>query len=46
MPEQPLVIGFETSCDETGVGLVRGHTHSPLRSAGMYISDFSVSSHS
>ena len=26
MPEQPLVLGFETSCDETGVGLVRGHT--------------------
>ena len=23
---QPLVLGFETSCDETGVGLVRGHT--------------------
>jgi N6-L-threonylcarbamoyladenine synthase len=23
---EPLVIGFETSCDETGVGLVRGHT--------------------
>ena len=22
----PLVLGFETSCDETGVGLVRGHT--------------------
>jgi N6-L-threonylcarbamoyladenine synthase len=21
----PLVLGFETSCDETGVGLVRGH---------------------
>ena len=26
MPDQPLVLGFETSCDETGVGLVRGHT--------------------
>ena len=26
MAEQPLVLGFETSCDETGVGLVRGHT--------------------
>jgi N6-L-threonylcarbamoyladenine synthase len=26
VPEQPLVIGFETSCDETGVGIVRGHT--------------------
>ena len=24
--DEPLVIGFETSCDETGVGLVRGHT--------------------
>jgi N6-L-threonylcarbamoyladenine synthase len=24
--EQPLVLGFETSCDETGVGLVRGQT--------------------
>ena len=21
----PLVLGIETSCDETGVGLVRGH---------------------
>ncbi|MEI4272406.1 tRNA (adenosine(37)-N6)-threonylcarbamoyltransferase complex transferase subunit TsaD [Klenkia sp. LSe6-5] len=26
MAEQPLVLGFETSCDETGIGLVRGHT--------------------
>jgi N6-L-threonylcarbamoyladenine synthase len=26
MGEQPLVLGIETSCDETGVGLVRGHT--------------------
>ncbi len=26
MPDEPLVIGFETSCDETGVGLVRGRT--------------------
>ena len=26
MPEEPLVLGFETSCDETGVGLVRGRT--------------------
>src|ERR671927_736166 len=26
MVDQPLIIGFETSCDETGVGLVRGHT--------------------
>ena len=26
MADQPLVIGFETSCDETGVGLVRGRT--------------------
>ncbi|WP_240755457.1 tRNA (adenosine(37)-N6)-threonylcarbamoyltransferase complex transferase subunit TsaD [Nocardioides iriomotensis] len=24
--EQPLVLGIETSCDETGVGIVRGHT--------------------
>ncbi|MBO3747120.1 tRNA (adenosine(37)-N6)-threonylcarbamoyltransferase complex transferase subunit TsaD [Streptosporangiaceae bacterium NEAU-GS5] len=24
--EQPIVLGIETSCDETGVGLVRGHT--------------------
>ena len=24
--DQPLVLGFETSCDETGIGLVRGHT--------------------
>jgi len=23
--DQPLVLGIETSCDETGVGLVRGH---------------------
>jgi N6-L-threonylcarbamoyladenine synthase len=23
--EQPLILGIETSCDETGVGLVRGH---------------------
>ena len=23
---EPLVLGFETSCDETGVGLVRGQT--------------------
>src|SRR3954466_15850111 len=26
MPDEPLVLGFETSCDETGVGLVRGST--------------------
>ncbi len=26
MPEEPLVLGIETSCDETGVGIVRGHT--------------------
>lgn len=26
MPEQPLILGIETSCDETGVALVRGHT--------------------
>jgi N6-L-threonylcarbamoyladenine synthase len=24
--DEPLVVGFETSCDETGVGIVRGHT--------------------
>ncbi|MET0712473.1 MAG: tRNA (adenosine(37)-N6)-threonylcarbamoyltransferase complex transferase subunit TsaD, partial [Jiangellaceae bacterium] len=24
MADQPLVLGIETSCDETGVGLVRG----------------------
>ena len=24
--DQPLVLGIETSCDETGVGLVRGTT--------------------
>ncbi len=23
---EPLILGIETSCDETGVGLVRGHT--------------------
>src|SRR5450759_3295046 len=23
---EPLVMGIETSCDETGVGIVRGHT--------------------
>nr|MBA2561206.1 tRNA (adenosine(37)-N6)-threonylcarbamoyltransferase complex transferase subunit TsaD [Propionibacteriales bacterium] len=26
MSDLPLVLGIETSCDETGVGLVRGHT--------------------
>src|SRR5215467_14238043 len=26
MTTQPLVLGIETSCDETGVGIVRGHT--------------------
>src|SRR5688500_8970023 len=26
MVEQPLVLGIETSCDETGVGIVRGST--------------------
>lgn len=26
MAEQPLVLGIETSCDETGIGIVRGHT--------------------
>jgi N6-L-threonylcarbamoyladenine synthase len=25
-PDEPLVLGIETSCDETGVGIVRGHT--------------------
>lgn len=25
MADQPLVLGIETSCDETGVGIVRGH---------------------
>ena len=25
-PRQPLILGIETSCDETGVGLVRGTT--------------------
>ena len=25
-PDQPLVLGLETSCDETGVGVVRGET--------------------
>ena len=26
MAEEPLILGIETSCDETGVGLVRGRT--------------------
>jgi len=26
MASEPLVLGIETSCDETGVGIVRGHT--------------------
>lgn len=26
MSFEPLVLGIETSCDETGVGIVRGHT--------------------
>jgi N6-L-threonylcarbamoyladenine synthase len=26
MPDEPLVLGIETSCDETGVGVVRGNT--------------------
>lgn len=26
MADQPLVLGIETSCDETGIGIVRGHT--------------------
>ena len=29
---EPLVLGIETSCDETGVGIVRGHTCWPTRS--------------
>ncbi len=26
MTDEPLVLGIETSCDKTGVGIVRGHT--------------------
>src|SRR2546423_12751195 len=26
MDDEPLVLGIETSCDETGVGIVRGRT--------------------
>jgi N6-L-threonylcarbamoyladenine synthase len=26
MSDEPLVLGIETSCDETGIGIVRGHT--------------------
>src|SRR5256884_226109 len=26
MPDEPLVLGIETSWDETGIGIVRGHT--------------------
>ncbi|RLK13770.1 O-sialoglycoprotein endopeptidase [Micromonospora sp. M71_S20] len=26
MTDEPLILGIETSCDETGVGIVRGHT--------------------
>ena len=26
MTDEPLVLGIETSCDETGVGIVHGHT--------------------
>ena len=26
MSDEPLVLGIETSCDETGVGIVRGST--------------------
>ena len=33
MADQPLVLGIETSCDETGVGLVRGQ-HAARRRAG------------
>ena len=25
MTDEPLVLGIESSCDETGVGIVRGH---------------------
>ena len=25
MPDAPLVLGIETSCDETGIGIVQGH---------------------
>jgi len=26
IPQEPLVLGIETSCDETGIGIVRGRT--------------------
>ena len=26
MTDEPLVLGIETSCDETGIGIVRGTT--------------------
>ena len=26
MTDEPLILGIETSCDETGIGIVRGHT--------------------
>ncbi|QOC90356.1 hypothetical protein D0Q02_01860 [Micromonospora craniellae] len=26
MADEPLILGIETSCDESGVGIVRGHT--------------------
>jgi len=26
LTDEPLVLGIETSCDETGIGIVRGHT--------------------
>jgi N6-L-threonylcarbamoyladenine synthase len=26
MPDEPLILGIETSCDETGIGVVRGRT--------------------
>ncbi|GAA4179443.1 tRNA (adenosine(37)-N6)-threonylcarbamoyltransferase complex transferase subunit TsaD [Streptosporangium oxazolinicum] len=26
MRDEPVVLGIETSCDETGIGIVRGHT--------------------
>ena len=25
MADHPVVLGIETSCDETGIGIVRGH---------------------
>ena len=28
---EPLVLGIETSCDETGIGIVRGRTPNSSR---------------